>query len=75
MDNTHDDRNDKAGFLAHIAGKCFPLQVCKSAAGHYIGTLSEDGEPYTRESKEYWKSPEKAETALRTRSWTQRTQL
>ncbi|MEM7776512.1 MAG: hypothetical protein AAF732_12960 [Pseudomonadota bacterium] len=31
-----------------------PLQILKSAAGYYIGTLDEDGLPFTRESACYW---------------------
>ena len=43
-----DERETKLpppGMLAKIAGQCFPIEVCKSAAGYYIGTLDEDGLP------------------------------
>lgn len=60
------------GMLAAAAGKAFPLQVCKSAAGFYIGTLNEEGEPFTRESREYWPRQELAQTALVKGLWTQK---
>jgi hypothetical protein len=60
------------GTLAAAAGKAFPLEVCKSAAGFYIGTLDEDGAPFTRESREYWAQRAQAETALTKGAWTQK---
>lgn len=48
------------------------LQVLRSAAGFYIGTLDREGFPYSRESVEYFKSREVAETALATGQWTMR---
>ena len=60
------------GMLAEAAGKAFPLEVCKSAAGFYLGTLSEDGAPFTRESIEYWRKREQAEAALTSGRWTQK---
>lgn len=60
------------GMLAAAAGKAFALEVCKSAAGFYIGTLDEDGAPFTRESREYWSRREQAETALAKGLWTQK---
>jgi hypothetical protein len=49
-----------------------PLQVCKSAAGFYVGTREENGEPFSRESQEYWPTRQKAERALTLRIWSQR---
>jgi hypothetical protein len=46
--------------LAAEAGKVFPLEVCESAAGYYLVTLNDDGEPFTRESVEYWRRREAA---------------
>ena len=69
-----DSRLPPKGMLAEAAGKCFPVEVCKSAAGYYIGTRDEEGLPYSRESAEYWKKPEQAATALSTGRWTQRLQ-
>lgn len=63
------------GMLAAAAGKAFPLEVCKSAAGFYIGTLNEEGEPFTRESREYWPKRELAETAFSKGLWTQKPHL
>jgi hypothetical protein len=60
------------GMLAAAAGKAFALEVCKSAAGFYIGTRDEDGAPFTRESREYWQKRELAETALSKGLWTQK---
>lgn len=62
------------GMLAKEAGKCFPLEVCRSFRGFYIGTLS-DGLPYTRESQEYWKKQGQAEHALQQGTWTQKPTL
>lgn len=55
--------------LAYV-GKRLPLQVLRSAAGHYIGTF-DDG-PASRESVEYFPSHEAAHHALETGAWTQR---
>ena len=60
------------GKFAAEAGKVFPLEVCQSAAGYYLGTLNEDGEPFTRECIEYWRKREGAETALANGAWTQK---
>ncbi|HBM66447.1 hypothetical protein LZ639_06255 [Pseudomonas stutzeri] len=56
--------------LAYV-GKSLPLQVLRSAAGHYIGTFDDDG-PVSRESVEYFPSHEAARHALETSVWTQR---
>ncbi|MAY27023.1 MAG: hypothetical protein CMK02_12100 [Polycyclovorans sp.] len=61
-----------AGLLAlAYVGKSLPLQVLRSAAGHYIGTFDDDG-PVSRESVEYFPSHEAARHALETGAWTQR---
>lgn len=48
-----------------------PIEVLKSAAGHYIGTAREDG-PCSRESLEYFRSETAAKEALASGRWTQR---
>lgn len=48
-----------------------PLEVLLSGAGYYIGT-SEDGAPFSRESKEYFPTEEAATQALNEGNWTQR---
>ena len=61
-----------AGLLAlAYVGKSLPLQVLRSAAGHYIGTFDDDG-PVSRESVKYFPSNEAARHALETGAWTQR---
>lgn len=67
--------SSKHGLLALASGSCFQLQVCKSQAGHYIGTLNANGEPYTRESQEYWVDRAQADQALRDGRWTQKVSL
>ena len=65
-------RADSIGHLALVhVGKRLPLQVCHSAAGHYIGTADEDG-PVSRESVEYFRSQHAADQALATGRWQQR---
>jgi len=60
------------GYLALIhTGKRLPLQIYRSAAGHYIGTVDRDG-PVSRESAEYFRSYQAAEHALATGRWRQR---
>lgn len=63
------------GALALAAGQAFPLEVCESAAGYYIGTREPSGAPFTRESREYWPSLEATQRALDRRTWTQRGEL
>ena len=53
------------------------LQVCKSGAGYYIGTLCYDKEldawlPYTRESVDYYRTEAEAKNALATGRWAPR---
>jgi hypothetical protein len=63
----------KTGQMAReLGGKRLALQVLHSAAGFYLGTLDEDGLPYSRESLEYWTYRHLAEDALDTGNWTQR---
>lgn len=65
-------RADAIGYLALIhVGKRLPLQVCHSAAGHYIGTTDADG-PVSRESTQYFRSYQAASRALTTGRWQQR---
>lgn len=60
------------GRLAAALGHRSPLQVCKSRAGYYVGTLDAEGLPISRESEEYWQKRELAERALSTNSFTQK---
>jgi hypothetical protein len=70
-----DDIKRGYGLLAAAFGKRqLPLEVCRSAAGFYLGTR-EDGVPFSRESEEYWRSRKAADRALRIGDWTQRLQL
>lgn len=49
------------------------LTVCRSAAGYYLGTLTPEGLPNSRESTEYWARKEDAEAALAgQKPWTPR---
>jgi hypothetical protein len=67
------DTREQYGWLAEEFGKRrLPLQVCKSVAGFYLGTMDE-GVPYSRESVEYWRTREEANAALLSPSkWTQK---
>ncbi len=59
------------GMLAlAYSGKCLELRVLHSAAGYYIGTF--ENCPCSRESVEYFTTPEAAMQALETGAWTQR---
>ena len=69
------DPAPQIGVLAAAAGKHFLLQVMKSAAGFYLGTRDKDGQPYTRESVQYWPTRKCAKAALTSGQWTQRLQL
>jgi hypothetical protein len=61
--------------IGHLAKQCFnvglPLQVCRSEAGYYIGTVHPKDGPYSRESEEYFQTIEAAESALESGNWTQ----
>lgn len=61
------------GFLAR-RDLCIELPLCilKSAAGYYIGTIHEAFGPVSRESEEYFSTPEQAEEALASGCWSQR---
>lgn len=50
-------------------GQCLPLEVLCSAAGHFIGTW---GDGPSRESVEYFATPQAASEALESGEWTQR---
>ena len=54
-----------------VGGRSLRNQVLSSAAGFYIGTLDDDGLPYSRESP-YFATAELAEAALASGSWDQR---
>lgn len=56
-----------------LLGEKLPLRICRSAAGFYLGTVSEDGFPASRESVQYWPDRAAAMHALATGEWTQRT--
>lgn len=58
----------------HFCRKELPLQVCKSYAGFYIGTMEHE-EPFTRESMEYFTTHEEAQHALDTGEWSQKQSL
>lgn len=47
------------------------LTVLKSASGYYIGTANESG-PVSRESVDYYPTPEAAQHALDEADWEQR---
>jgi len=49
----------------------YPLQILKSAAGYYIGTV-EGFEPVSRESEEYYRSVDAVKQAFELNLWTQR---
>jgi len=59
------------GHLAAQFGYQLPIQVLQSAAGFYIGTVSDDG-PVSRESAEYFPTRPAAEAAITSGDWTQR---
>jgi hypothetical protein len=53
------------------AGLRLPLQVCRSAAGYYLGAVDDDG-PVSRESAEYFPTHRAASLALASGRWQQR---
>lgn len=63
---------EQFGVLALIYGRRLPLQVCRSQTGFYLGTLTEEGLPNSRESVEYWPQRPQAEAALARGTFTQR---
>lgn len=63
----------RSGQLALIhCGKLLPLAVLESRVGFYIGTMTVEDGPCSRESAEYWPSAGQAEAALSSGQWTQR---
>ena len=62
------------GVLAARCGKQLMLDIYRSNAGFYLGTVTEEG-PFTRESEEYWPKREMAVRALKSGMWTQRMNL
>lgn len=76
----HSCNNPLIGKLAAQCGRSLPLNIAKSAAGFYIGTLDDDEDfqcpmPFTRESVEYWCTETEAREALDSGRWTQRRSL
>lgn len=51
-----------------------PVMVLRSAAGFYIGCADDQLGPVSRESKEYWPTHERAQSALDNGNWSQRPQ-
>ena len=73
------DRDDgvldfrRYGYLTYAGcARRAELQVLKSQAGWYVGTVNEDGLPCARESQEYWPSETLALEALTNDTWTQK---
>lgn len=65
--------DEQTGLLAwKFCSVRLPLRVCSSPAGYYLGTLGEDGSPYSRESVEYFPDEASASAALASGRWTQR---
>lgn len=62
------------GVLALQSGELLPLQVLESQRGYYLGTMTIEEGPVSRESEEYWPIRDLAQEALRDQNWTQRTQ-
>lgn len=70
----------KCGMLAfHCDGKKLPLEICKSYAGFYIGTVVASGDmkgaPNSRESDRYWQKAHEAQAALDSGDWVQKLRL
>lgn len=72
MSNAAPTIQQQFGMLALIYGHRLPLQVCQSRAGFYLGTVTEEGLPNSRESAEYWPQRPQAEAALTQGRFTQR---
>lgn len=63
----------KHGILAERSGYGqLELRVLHSSAGYYIGTLSEDGCPISRESINYYPSFDEAKKDLDNNTWIQK---
>ncbi len=52
------------------AGHNYLLQVLQSRRGFYLGTLDDEGMPFSRESAEYFRNHKAAENALNSGKWT-----
>jgi hypothetical protein len=65
-------QNETGKLALHFCGVLKEVQVLQSAAGFYIGTAESDGSPFSRESKEYWRSKREADEALTLGRWTQK---
>lgn len=66
-----------AKFCANDAGRYTDLMVLHSHAGYYIGTMYRDPDldclvPGSRDSTEYYSTPEAAQKALSDKTFTQR---
>lgn len=72
MSHADPTKPQQFGMLALLCGHRLPLQVCQSRAGFYLGTLTEEGLPNSRESVEYWPQRPQAEAALQRGTFTQR---
>ncbi|MDR6680213.1 hypothetical protein [Pseudomonas oryzihabitans] len=57
-------------FDLYDADNNYPLQVLQSRRGFYLGTLDDEGLPFSRESAEYFRSQKAAERALNSGKWT-----
>ena len=51
-------------------GTLLPVQVVETAAGFYIGTIGDDGLPFSRESEETYAAAADAQAALDADTWT-----
>ena len=61
------------GYIAlTFTGMELEMQVCKSAAGFYVGTMDPMLGPVSRESVEYYRTNEEAHSALINNTFTQR---
>lgn len=74
----HEQSASHPKHVAVLASRCLgrevALEICRSAAGFYLGVMLEH-EPYTRESVEYWPKREDAQAALGSGRWTQRNEV
>ncbi len=74
MPQINTETTQKAPEIGHLAlfwsKRELPLQVLRSNAGFYVGTF-DDG-PCSRESNEYFPTQAKAQLALDTGDWTQK---
>jgi len=63
---------EQIGYLAKMAGAQLAVRVLQSGAGYYLGTQTSDGQPFSRESAEYFLTASDARKALSEGAWTQR---